>query len=587
MRSPRLKAPVRRIKATTVFGGYDVRDRSGTDGFSEMENLCSSAYPALSVRGARGTVDTALGATDTVAAISVGERLCYVHDRFFIVDDNPTYSEGNATHTRVIDLGLQGSPDTRIVIMGSYAVIFPDRKYVCLDELSDNGDIDAEAYSAGAEICPCPAGEPDANIKISASAPESACDYWLDTSGDRDVLRFLTAGEWKELTVSGIRISLGTALPFSEGDGVGISADASVCGGMLPDAAVIESVGVQAIIIPGSIDRHASGVAVTVSRKMPDCDCVFECGNRLWGCKSGADENGKRVNCIYASALGDFRNWNVFEGLSTDSYALTVGTGGEFTGAVAYMGYPVFFTENAIHKIYGEYPALFSLRSLTCPGVQKGCADSIAAAGGVLYYKSRRGIYAYDGSLPTFIGDALGDEAYDSAVGGGLGEKYYVSMKDSGGRYSLFVYDSRKRIWHREDGTAVRQFASVEGELYFTEKDNTCVIRSVGGSGVSDSTPVLWYAVSGAISGSMGEHGYLSRIILRVSAEPNASVSVSVRYDSRGDWQELGTVCSYESRSFSLPVVPRRCDHLHLKLRGRGNARISMLTLISERGSIY
>ena len=122
--------------------------------------------------------------------------------------------------------------------------------------------------------------------------------------------------------------------------------------------------------------------------------------------------------CALIRALGDFRNWNVFEGLSTDSYALTVGSGGEFTGAAAYMGYPHFFTENAIHKVYGEYPSLYSLRSLTCPGVQKDCGDSVAAAGGILYYKSRRGIYAYDGSLPTFVGDALGTDVYDCAVGG-------------------------------------------------------------------------------------------------------------------------------------------------------------------------
>ncbi len=168
------------------------------------------------------------------------------------------------------------------------------------------------------------------------------------------------------------------------------------------------------------------------------------------------------------------------------------------------------------------------------PAFKKDCGDSVAAAGDILYYKSRRGIYAYDGSLPTFVGDALGTDVYDCAVGGALGEKYYVSMRGSNGRYSLFVYDSRKRLWHREDNTAVRQFASIEGELYYTEQNNKAVIRSVGGSGITDSEPVRWYAVSGAISGSMGEHEYLSRLILRIAADQGASVGISVRYDSRG-----------------------------------------------------
>ena len=587
MKLPMLSVPKRRAETVTVFGGYDVRDRRGAEGFCEEENISSAAYPALAPRPPRGTVDTALGETDSVAAISAGNRLCYVHDRYFIIDDNPAYSSGSETHTRVVDLGLQGTQDTRIIMMGSYAVVFPDRKYVCLNDLTDKGSIDAEKTAASALICPCPLGEPNAVITISATAPKTDCDYWLDTSGERDALKFKSGDEWQEIQAAGIRITVGGSVPFSEGDGISITADSSLCGGMLPSSAVIASVGSGTVVIPGSIDRHAKGAAVVLSRKMPKCDFVFECGNRLWGCRSGTDNSGRQVNSIYASALGDFRNWNVFEGLSTDSYALTVGSGGDFTGAAEYMGYPHFFTEGAIHKVYGEYPSLFSLRTLTCPGVQKGCGDSLAAAGGVLYYKSRRGIYAYDGSLPTFIGDALGSGAYDNAVGGGLGERYYVSMRDRGGRYSLFVYDSRKRLWHREDSTAVRQFAAVEGELYYTERDRKTVIRSIGGSGIPDSEPVRWYAVSGAISGSTGEHSYLSRIILRIDAERGASVGISVRYDSRGEWQELGTVGTEEPRCITLPVLPRRCDHLHLRLRGRGYAKVTMLTLISEQGSIY
>ena len=79
MKMPMLDQPKRRAETVSVVGGYDARDRRGTEGFSEVENLSSSAYPALSPRSRRGKVDTALGDGDTVAAISVGERLCYVH----------------------------------------------------------------------------------------------------------------------------------------------------------------------------------------------------------------------------------------------------------------------------------------------------------------------------------------------------------------------------------------------------------------------------------------------------------------------------------------------------------------------------
>ena len=72
-------------------------------------------------------------------------------------------------------------------------------------------------------------------------------------------------------------------------------------------------------------------IDVRLSRKVPDMDFVCEWNNRLWGCSSEKHE-------LYASALGDPYNWNVFEGTSQDSYILTIGSTGEFTGICAYGG---------------------------------------------------------------------------------------------------------------------------------------------------------------------------------------------------------------------------------------------------------
>ena len=64
---------------------------------------------------------------------------------------------------------------------------------------------------------------------------------------------------------------------------------------------------------------------VTLERKIPDMDFICESENRLWGCSNDAQT-------IYASSMGDPTNFYVYEGLSTDSYALAVGTEGDFTG---------------------------------------------------------------------------------------------------------------------------------------------------------------------------------------------------------------------------------------------------------------
>ena len=90
---------------------------------------------------------------------------------------------------------------------------FPDRKYVSLSDMTDNGSIDAEKTSSSATICPCPLGEPDAVIIISAASPEASCDYWLDTSGGTDILRFRSGGEWQEVQAAGVRITVGGTIP--------------------------------------------------------------------------------------------------------------------------------------------------------------------------------------------------------------------------------------------------------------------------------------------------------------------------------------------------------------------------------------
>ena len=57
-----------------------------------------------------------------------------------------------------------------------------------------------------------------------------------------------------------------------------------------------------------------------------------------------------------------------------------------------------------------------------------------------------------------------------------------------------------------------------------------------------------------------------------------------MRYDSRGDFLPLCTVFGTRSDSFSVPVRPRRCDHLQLRLEGTGAARLYSITKIMEGG---
>ena len=56
-------------------------------------------------------------------------------------------------------------------------------------------------------------------------------------------------------------------------------------------------------------------------------------------------------------------------------------------------------------------------------------------------------------------------------------------------------------------------------------------------------------------------------------------------YDSSGEWEYKCSMMSDRLRSFLLPVTPRRCDHVRLRLCGRGQAKIFGLRMTYEKGS--
>ncbi|MBR2583265.1 MAG: phage holin family protein [Oscillospiraceae bacterium] len=166
--------------------------------------------------------------------------------------------------------------------------------------------------------------------------------------------------------------------------------------------------------------------ALRIERLVPTPDFVCECRNRLWGCRYGVGEDGKTVNEILCSALGDFRNWQQFQGLSTDSWRASVGSDGPWTGAVNYLGSPIFFKENRIHRVSVSATGAHSVTETVCRGVQRGSAKSLVVVNETLFYKSPGEVCAWQGGFPSGVSSPLGAAVYHGAVGGEIGGKYYT-----------------------------------------------------------------------------------------------------------------------------------------------------------------
>ena len=567
-----------------VFRGYNHNLRIGDGEFYEMKNLSSNDYPILSPRPLRGVYATPANPQGMVAK----DILCYVDGGDFIIGEDR------------VSMGLTADDTPKTLIsMGAYVIVMPDKKYINTIPKVEDGKriyeydfIEASVKTSDTvtfSLCKLDGGVYE-DMAIQATAPTDPenMDIWLDTSTTPNSLKQWSdkTSMWVGIATTYVKIAAtGIGTPFSVGDGVSISGIEIKELSDLNNTMIVQARGDGYIVVTGIIDQVTTQAApVTVKRQMPNMDFIIESENRLWGCRYGESIDGEMVNEIYASKLGDFKNWNCFMGISTDSYAVTVGTDGQFTGAITHLGYPLFFKENCMHKVYGNYPANYQIITTTCRGVQKGCEKSLATVNETLYYKARSGICAYDGSLPVEISAALGDIAYSNAVAGSIGNKYYISMQDTIGDYHLFVYDTLKGMWHREDDTEAKKFCSCRGDLYYIDHaDNQ--IKTVKGTGVKETNVIKWEAVTGIMGTDSPDKKYISRLDVRLSLTFGARVSFFVQYDSSNEWEQLFTMVGTNLKSFSVPIKPKRCDHLRLKILGEGDAKIYSICKTIEWGS--
>ena len=574
---PRLSELPATRQLIDVFRGYNHNLRIGDGEFYDMKNLSSANYPVLSPRPKRGVY----ASPSSIGGIVAKDVLCYVDGSEFVIG-----------HRR-IDMGLRldNEPKT-LVSMGVYVIIMPDKKYINTEDLSDYGDIEASVITTSPvtfTLCKND-GTAFEGAVVQDTAPTDPKNMalWIDTSSVPHALKQYssTTAMWVSVASTYIKIAAtGIGVPFLDGDCVSISGITNLDLADLNTNMIIWSRGDDYIVVTGILDKVTTQeTAVIVTRNMPTMDFIIESKNRLWGCRYGESATGEIVNEIYASKLGDFKNWNSFMGISTDSWVGSVGTDGPFTGAITHSGFPIFFKEGCMHKVYGD-SLPFGIQDTACRGVQKGCSRSLAIVNEVLYYKSRSAVCAYDGSLPVEISAALGDVQYSDATAGALGNKYYISMSDMNNEPHLFVYDTLKGMWHREDSTRARAFCNSRGDLYYIDAANN-KIKTVLGSGELDDSPVKWMAETGVIGTDSPDKKYISRLDVRMYLAMGARAYFYIEYDSSGDWQHIYTAKGEDHlRSFAVPIRPLRCDHLRLRIEGEGLTNIYSICKTIEQGS--
>ncbi|MBR5089700.1 MAG: hypothetical protein IK093_09735 [Ruminiclostridium sp.] len=527
--------------STIKFGGYNHTLGAGDGEIWDEQNMTSDYYPVMSPRRPRYTVKSSISSPNGL----------FCKDGIYYVSGTKLYKNGTVT-------GLTSLTNTRkkITALGAYIVIFPDKAYY---NVLDDSYGSLESSVANQSV----------TIKDGTYAGETAEANTIYASG-------VTWGNYFKVgdavTISGCTTHTenNTTIVIREIDGA--------------DLRFYENSFV--------IGTGGDSETITISRTVPDMDFICENENRLWGCKD---------DTIYASKLGDPFNFNVFDGISTDSYAANVGSAGEFTACCSYLGYPVFFKEENIYKVYGNKPSNYQIMGSASLGVEKGSDRSLAIAGEILFYLSRAGIVAYSGGIPQSVAAPFGTDRYKNAIGGSDGVKYYVSMQGTSG-YTLFVFDTRTNLWHKEDGTEAVGFGW-DGELYMLTTETTLFLGAIGDLLLIGNPRTIPTGATreGSVSSIVEfadfvEHSKYStrhgankkgtgKIQLRGELDAGASLNIKMKFDSGGDWIDVATLTTTVKRSFYLPIIPRRSDHFKIKLIGTGNWKLWSLSRESYFGS--
>ncbi|MFR5381767.1 MAG: hypothetical protein ACLTGM_06155 [Oscillospiraceae bacterium] len=378
---PKLTEQRQQTLTTEAFLGYD-HDLKLSDGeFYDMENLTSDCYPLLAPRVRRGTVQALSG----VQAICARDRLCWVQNQVLHIN-------GASMEAYMPSVNIKAG-EKQLVSMGAYLCIFPDGIYFNTEDYSDNGYMGHENTVDAAEtpisVSLCLADGQALTLSFSQAAqPESPSNgqYWLDTSGSLHTIKQWAeaSGQWVSVPTVYVKLAAnGIGKGFKQYDGIeisGLSGNEQLK--KLNGSQILYGADESSIVIVGLIDQAAEVTSGTVktARRVPDMDFITECGNRLWGCKYGVAD-GKTVNELYCCKLGDFKNWACYQGVATDSWRVSWGTVGIWTGTATLADSPVFFKEDCFHRVYPSASGAHQVVVQKCAGVQNGSSKSLGGGG--------------------------------------------------------------------------------------------------------------------------------------------------------------------------------------------------------------
>ena len=342
-----------------AFGGLNEGYGCSEAEYSAGINFSSRDFPALSTRKPRRKLRTLTGLNG----------MYHLNGLLTVCGKDLVYTPDDGGETVTCTDAVADSKKA-LVGLGTKILIFPDK--VAFD--TADGSVSAlgacwKAEGQSVEFAPCDAeGRTYTPTGVGREEPESPADgqIFLKVEDEEHPWRYdgtlevysAASGNWTALPLDYCRITAaGAQEKFCQWDTVTVQGTAAKQAGQweaLDGDCVVYAVTENSLCVradpagdyfygtlvqgtdaaqwtslDGSQTRSiAAEQTVQLERRVPDLDFVTECDNRVWGCSS-------RENVIYACKLGDPTNWFSYRGIAADSYAVTVGSDGAFTGAAS------------------------------------------------------------------------------------------------------------------------------------------------------------------------------------------------------------------------------------------------------------
>ena len=595
------------IEYVQSFSGYNHNLRCGEGQFYDMENMTGDYAPVLSTRSLRSQLLVLQNAPQGMFCKD------YV---YYIANGNLVW--GTASGNTWTEIGrlsncLTTTGRKQVADIGAKVLILPDKKIFDVDThtlseatfiYEDNTwtrVVSGVSYTTYGKLQFTPStleGDP-VTYTASATEPSDTSVYWLNTV-TKKVLRYNSAESmWQQLDNVYLRVE--PILEYNESVGAGTDAQTWLNNfktqinklkdydtvnltidtyddsyGKLGGDTVIFHVGNGFFTIVG-IQPAQFSTGFQCKNRFPQMSYITALNNRIWGCSP----NGREV---YACKLGDPTQWYNYAGLASDSYAATIGSDGEFTGAISYNNNVLFFKKDRLHKVFGNYPSNFQVTEYAVNGVASGCDRTLCVVNGYLFYLGEESVLIYDGSMPRNCSEEFGDLRFVSGVAGQQMNKYYLSTFD-GTTIRQFVYDTENRQWWKEDDSRMEETATYFNNLYsihLTKDDNGNTVhvltKEVGSyEGVMD-----WFVETGDLGLESPLQKYISKIQTRLAVE--GMVYVEISYND-GEFTRVLEKTFEHLRSCTIPINVKRCDHFRIRIGGEGVVKIYSIGYNVESGS--